>query len=220
MIPRFTSLTLRLPRKTRGVLIKITFAESAPGIFCFYKLNAIIEEALMTGFTFLLIFIAGFVLGMATALILRLVQTKTAKGACNGTFHGSETKRKVDTEAVLENLKASFGSLSLDALSKSTEEFLKLAKAKLESEREIGEKDLDEKKALIDQQLQRMGTELEDVTHLMQDLEKDRIEKFGVLASQLKTAGEQTAALVQVTTTHSGSFGEHQSSRPVGGTDG
>jgi DNA recombination protein RmuC len=98
-------------------------------------------------------------------------------------------------------MKASFGSLSLDALSKSTEEFLKLAKAKLESEREVGVKELDAKKVLIDQQLQRMGAELDNVAHLMQELEKDRIEKFGALASQLKTAGEQTAALAQVTTT-------------------
>ena len=155
----------------------------------------------MTGFTFLLIFIAGFVLGLAAALILRLIQAKTAKELATELFLESETKRKADTEAVLENLKASFGSLSLDALSKSTEEFLKLAKAKLESEREVGVKELDVKKVLIDQQLQRMGTELENVTHLMQDLEKDRIEKFGALASQLKTAGEQTAALAQVTTT-------------------
>ena len=146
-------------------------------------------------------FVAGFVLGIAAALILRMVQTKTAKELAEELFQESEAKRKVDLEAVLDHVKASFGSLSLDALSKSTEEFLKLAKAKLDSEREASEKDLGAKKALIDQQLQHMSTELEGVTKFMQELEKDRVEKFGVLASQLKTAGEQTAALVQVTAT-------------------
>ena len=155
----------------------------------------------MTGITFLLVFIAGFVLGIAAALILRMVQTKNAKELAEELFQESEAKRKVDLEAVLDHVKASFGSLSLDALSKSTEEFLKLAKSKLDSEREASEKDLGAKKALIDQQLQHMSTELEGVTKFMQELEKDRIEKFGVLASQLKTAGEQTAALVQVTAT-------------------
>jgi DNA recombination protein RmuC len=155
----------------------------------------------MTGIAFLLVFIAGFVLGIAAALILRMVQTKNTKELAEELFQESEAKRKVDLEAVLDHVKASFGSLSLDALSKSTEEFLKLAKSKLDAERESSEKDLGTKKALIDQQLQRMSTELEGVTKFMQELEKDRVEKFGVLASQLKTAGEQTAALVQVTAT-------------------
>jgi Uncharacterized protein conserved in bacteria len=151
--------------------------------------------------TLLFAFVAGFVLGIAAALILRMVQTKTAKELAEELFQESEARRKLDLEAVMDHVRASFGSLSLDALSKSTEEFLKLAKAKLDSEREVSEKDLGAKKALIDQQLQRMSTELESVTKFMQELEKDRVEKFGVLASQLKTAGEQTAALVQVTAT-------------------
>ncbi len=37
-------------------------------------------------------------------------------------------------DAIIENLKASFGSLSPHALSKATEEFLKLANEKLTSE--------------------------------------------------------------------------------------
>ena len=151
--------------------------------------------------TLILVFVAGFALGIVAALILRIIQAKTAKELAAELFQESEAKRKSDLEAVLDHVKASFGSLSLDALSKTTEEFLKLAKAKLDSEREAGEKDLGAKKALIDQQLQRMSAELESITKFMQELEKDRVEKFGVLAGQLKTAGEQTAALVQVTAT-------------------
>lgn len=86
-------------------------------------------------------------------------------------------------------------------MSRSTEEFLKLAKEKLETERQVGVKELDAKKGLIDQQLQSMTCELENVSRLVRELEKDRVEKFGELASQLKTAGEQTTALMQTTNT-------------------
>jgi DNA recombination protein RmuC len=149
----------------------------------------------------LVVFVVGFALGIVAALMLRMIQTKTAKELADELFQESEAKRKVELETLIDHVKASFGSLSLDALSKSTEEFLKLAKSKLDAEREAGEKNLGAKKALIDQQLQRISTELESATKFMQELEKDRVEKFGVLATQLKTAGEQTAALVQVTAT-------------------
>lgn len=143
----------------------------------------------------------GFVLGLAVAFVLRLIQAKTARELADELFRESEEHRKANIDAVIENVKASFGSLSLDALSKSTDEFLKLAKARLESEREVGAKELDAKKGLIDQQLQRMTSELENVSKLMNELEKDRVEKFGQLATQLKTASEQTAALTQTTNT-------------------
>jgi DNA recombination protein RmuC len=96
-----------------------------------------------------------------------------------------------------EEMRASFGSLSLDALSK----FLEMAKSKLDAERDTHAQDLEAKKGLIDQQLKQMTAELEKVSALVKDLEKDRVEKFGQLASQLKTATEQTTALVHTTAT-------------------
>ncbi len=96
-----------------------------------------------------------------------------------------------------EEMKASFGSLSLDALGK----FLDLAKAKLDAERETHAQELEAKKGLIDQQLRQMTVELEKVSVLVKDLEKDRVEKFGQLATQLRATTEQTAALVQTTAT-------------------
>jgi len=145
--------------------------------------------------------ITGFVLGLGAAFILRLVQSKTARELADELFRESEAQRKAQVDAVVENVKASFGSLSLDALSKSTEEFLKLAKARLESEREVSIKELDGKKGLIDQQLLRMTGELDNVSKLMKELEKDRVEKFGELSSHLKVVGDQTRALTQTTNT-------------------
>ena len=145
--------------------------------------------------------IIGFAAGLAAAYILRLMQGKTAREFADELFRESEMQRKAQLDTVIENVKASFGSMSLEALSKSTEEFLKLAKARLESEREVGARELDAKKGLIDQQLLRMTGELENVSKLMQSLEKDRVEKFGELAGHLKIVGEQTKALTQSTST-------------------
>ena len=121
---------------------------------------------------------AVVVIGLVATLTLRFLHTRTAKD-------------------LAEEMKASFGSLSLEALSK----FLDIAKARLDSERAASAQELDAKKGLIDQQLERMTSELEKVSTLVKDLEKDRVEKFGQLTSQLKTATEHTAALVQTTST-------------------
>ena len=141
----------------------------------------------------------GFVLGLLVSIVFRLQQAKTAKELAEELFHESEAQKKANIDAILENIKASFGTLSFDALSKSTEEFLKLAKSRLESEREITLKELDGKKGLIDQQLQQMTSKLENVSTVIKELEKDRIEKFGQLTNHLNTATQQTTALMQTT---------------------
>ena len=143
--------------------------------------------------------VIGFGLGLLAAFLWRLIQGKTTKELAEELFRESEAQRKANIDSILENIKASFGSLSLDALSKSTEEFLKLAKSRLESEREISLKELDGKKGLIDQQLQQMSSKLEDVSRVMKELERDRVKKFGELTSQLNTATQQTTALMQTT---------------------
>jgi len=141
----------------------------------------------------------GFALGLLAALVLRWIQARTARELAEELFRESEGQRRASVQAVIENVKASFGSMSLDALSKSTEQFLKLAKERLESEREAGAKELEQKKGLIDQQLKMMTAELEKARNLMKELEKDRAQKFGELARQLQTSTQQTAALVQTT---------------------
>src|SRR5207245_3322935 len=90
------------------------------------------------------------------------------------------------------------GKADIDAV---IDNVLKLAKDKLESERQINVHELDAKKVLIDQQLQSMTGELEKVSKLMRDLERDRVEKLGQLANQLQATNAQTAALMQTTST-------------------
>ena len=140
-------------------------------------------------------------LGLMVSFALGLIKSKTARELAEELFRESESQRKESLEAIMSEMRASFGSLSLDALAKSTEEFLKLAQSRLDSEKEGSVRELDAKKGLIDQQLKRMASELENVSTLVKELEKDRVEKFGELTSQLKSTKEQTDTLMQTTNT-------------------
>lgn len=104
-----------------------------------------------------------------------------------------------DLESLINRIKESFGALSLDALSKNTEEFLKLANETLSKQTQMGEKDLEGKKKLIDQTLEAMKGDLQRVQNLVTSFEKDREKKFGELASQLKSTAEQTGKLQETT---------------------
>ena len=143
--------------------------------------------------------LAGIVLGLCITLVFRLIQRKTGREIAQELFRESELQRQAGIHIVIETLKDSFAKLSLDALSSATEEFLKLAQVKLQSEREGNTQELETKKELIDQQLRHMTSELDNVSKLMKDLEKDRTQKFGELTSQLQTSSQQTQALMQTT---------------------
>ncbi|RJQ24893.1 MAG: DNA recombination protein RmuC [Peptococcaceae bacterium] len=104
-------------------------------------------------------------------------------------------RRRKEKEVITEKLKESFSALSLEALSKNTEQFLKLANETLKAQTQVGEKELEGKKELIDQTLQVMAGEMEKVQHLVRSLEKDREHKFAELTTQLKYSAEQTARL-------------------------
>jgi DNA recombination protein RmuC len=60
---------------------------------------------------------------------------------------------------------------------------------------QIGEKELEGKKKLIDQTLEAMKVDLQKVQDLVTQFEKDRERKFGELANQLKLTAEQTGKL-------------------------
>jgi len=143
--------------------------------------------------------IVGILIGLVIAGVWKTFQSRSAKEIADEIYGRAETQRQAQLEGILQNVKDSFARLSLEALARSTDEFLKLARARLESEREFSAKELEAKKSLIDHQLDRMNGVLEKVSNLIVDLERDRIEKFGQLSRQLQLAGEQTAVLMQTT---------------------
>lgn len=102
-------------------------------------------------------------------------------------------------ETLINKIKESFGALSLEALSKNTEEFLKLANETLSKQTKMGEKELEEKKKLIDQTLEIMKEDLQGVQNIVINLEKDRERKFGELTNQLRYTAIETGKLQETT---------------------
>jgi DNA recombination protein RmuC len=161
--------------------------------------NRAVQALAENGLYVFLLLAAVFFLGFAVSLLLRRGQARAARSLVDQVLLENESRHRQDLDAVLERMRESFRGLSLDALSASTEEFLKLARERFETERRVTDQEMQGKKELIDQQLQRMNTELENVSKLVKEFEQDRTEKFGALTGQLKSAGEQTASLLRTT---------------------
>lgn len=103
----------------------------------------------------------------------------------------------IGDEELVERLKGVFATLSLEALSKNSQEFLTLAQQRLQASSALGEKDLENKKMLIDQTFQEMKGELNRLQDLMKNLEKDREHKFTQLATNLDSMTREVSGLQQ-----------------------
>lgn len=145
-------------------------------------------------------FVIGLGAGIALILLLNFLRKRDARSIAREVVKESEIQKTSDIETILGRIRESFGSMSLDALTKNTEHFLNIAKETLSSQTRLGEKELEGKKKLIDQTLDSMKTELEKVQSMVTRFEKDRESKFGELASQLKLTSEQTSKLQETTT--------------------
>jgi DNA recombination protein RmuC len=148
---------------------------------------------------YLAVFIVGVVFGSVVVFVIQRLRRREAKEIARELISQSESQRGQDVEALISRIKESFGALSLEALSKNTGEFLKLADATLSKQTQMGEKELEGKKKLIDQTLGVMKEDLQRVQDLVMRFEKDREKKFGELANQLKSTAEQTGKLQETT---------------------
>jgi len=144
-------------------------------------------------------FIFGFLLGAAILFIIMNRQQKSAKELAEELSRQTQEDKLREMERIINQLKESFGSISMESLSKSTSEFLKLAGKSFSDQSKMGEQQLDGKKQLIDQTLNNMKTELGKVQEVIQKIENDRKESFGQLSSQIKQSVEQTKQLQDVT---------------------
>lgn len=151
-------------------------------------------------FLMVFIFSMGVVLGAGIVLIINWVRGREAKAIAQELISQTETQKIQGLEILLNRIKESFGSLSLEALSRNTEEFLRLAGETFSKQTQIGEKDLEGKKKLIDQTLELMKGDLEKVQDIVTQFERDREKKFGELANQLRFTAEQTSRLQETTT--------------------
>ena len=141
-------------------------------------------------------FIVGGIIGWFVTMRYFAARQHTAREIADELFRESEQQRSASQTAFADTVKASFGDLSLDALKR----FSDMAKEQFAAERQLHGKDLTEKKGLIDQQLERMTKELDKMTAMVGEYEKDRERKFGTLDQQLRTSMIQTGELIKTTT--------------------
>ena len=105
--------------------------------------------------------------------------------------------RRDNSKGLDDRLKLEFQSLTQAALRESREEL----ERELSRHSSAGSQELEGKKALIDQQLYNIRSELVRVSDLVRGIEKDREAKFGQLAEQIRSVGEQASALTASTNT-------------------
>lgn len=147
----------------------------------------------------ILIFLIGLLIGSAITTIIFLIKKKDYEKFTSSLLTVTEEQREKERQQLIDYLRNSFSHLSLEALSKSTEQFLQLANQTLSKQLQSGSMTLEEKKKLIDQTLQSMQDELNKVQNLMKELEKDRVQKFGMLAQTLSESQKTIQQLNETT---------------------
>jgi DNA recombination protein RmuC len=144
---------------------------------------------------YLTVFGLGLLAGAVIVILINLIIRGRVKDIALELLTETETRKLDDLNTIISGIKESFGALSYNALSRNTEEFLKLARESLSRQTELGGKELENKKVLIDQTLAAIKEELTRVQNQVAGFEKDRDQKYGELAAQLRIAAERTAEL-------------------------
>lgn len=143
----------------------------------------------------ILLFAGGAVFGALVVLLVHLLRKKDSREIARALARETEAEKVRDLEVLIGRIRDSFGALSQDALSSCTTELVKLAKENLDGRVHLGEKDLESKKLLIDQNLATMTGDIHKMQELVSRFETERARQYGQLDSQLKTAARETSRL-------------------------
>ena len=139
--------------------------------------------------------VGGGLIGIVVVVVYRRAREHVAQQIA---FDTEKTKAD-EISAVIEQLKTSFAALSREALSSNTDDFLKLAQTRLEHQTVQAEQTLENKKKLIDANLEQISQRLNNLGNFMQQLEKQRAEAHGTLTGQLDKATQATNRLHETT---------------------
>lgn len=144
----------------------------------------------------LLIFlIIGYALGLGTALLLRRVFLNNEQKLAENILKEGHAAYQEWAQGLSQNMRDSFGNLSLTALARSSEELIKLARSQLGEERSVAQQNMDKQRLLMEGQITHMSRELEAMRSMVREFENDRAKKYGEIASSLQTTHEKTSAL-------------------------
>ncbi len=145
--------------------------------------------------TEILLFAGGVVFGALVVLLVHVLRKKDTREIARALVNETEAEKVQDLEVLIGHIRDSFGALSQDALKASTGELLKLARENLDGRVHLGEKDLETKKQLIDQNLATMKGDIQKMQELVSRFESERARQYGELDVQLKTAARETSRL-------------------------
>ncbi len=140
----------------------------------------------------------GAIFGAVLVLVLNYFHQKKSRELAQELVAQAQQQKNQELEMLLGRVRDAFGALSFEALKKNSEEFLKVANEVLSRHTQMGEKELENKKKLIDQTLEGMKSDLYKIQALITELEKDRAAQYGDLGRQLQQALEQTQNLQKV----------------------
>lgn len=121
-----------------------------------------------------------------------LTDEKQTRASLDAKYQEAEKNLKTMEEWVLDKL----GSISFDALTKNSQEFLRLAEKTLKSQTNEGKQELEKKKELIDQSIETIEKTLTEMHKKLEDVEKGGIkisslvEHHADITSKLKDTTE------------------------------
>lgn len=135
---------------------------------------------------------------MLVPIALACLLCGLAAGFAVGLWSGRRQQAQAGTQ-----LRDTFSALAAEALQTSNAQFLQLAQEKLSQHQQAGTQELEGKQALITQTLttlqQNIGGQLEKVTTMVTEIDKNRHASFTTLSQRLEQTGEQLKTL-QTTT--------------------
>ncbi len=144
-------------------------------------------------------FAIGAAFGAILVLVINYFYQKRNRALAQQLVSQAQAEKTQELEIFLDRVRDSFGPLSMEALKKNTDEFLKLANEVLSRQTELGKKELEGKKELIDQTLEGIKTDLLNFRNSITKFENERATQFGQLDNQLRQALEQTGRLQETT---------------------
>jgi DNA recombination protein RmuC len=143
----------------------------------------------------------GVVVTGIVAVVLFILARRQQAELTERLLAQNKQEEQARLEALVGQLRDTFGNLSREALSVNSTEFLKLAESRLQESASKGVQALDAKKTLIDTQLEAMNRELTKLHQTTQTLQTNHAKSSGALTERLDQAAQVTKQL-QETTSH------------------
>lgn len=146
----------------------------------------------------------GMVLGAALTFLVTARARQREDRLAEQLLEAAQTEKVNELGLIMAQLKESFASLSREALSANTDDFLKLATTRLDKQSALGTETLESKKKLIDARLEDMTKRLADLQQALRQGERQRAELQGALTGQTQATQRlhETAAQLRQALAH------------------